>query len=100
MADSTQGARLSPADPKTVFDAALAQYPTRTPEAPRIGDMPHVTNAPAVVEGYRAAMKSGDRFPPISLVRLFGIWFVADGHKRLTAFRALGEDRVLVEVWP
>jgi len=97
--DSTQSGAV-PSDAKDVFDSSQAQYPTRFLDLSRIVDMLHVTNAPRTVDGYRAAMENGDRFPPISLVRLVGIWFVADGHKRLTAYRSLGAQKILVEVWP
>lgn len=66
----------------------------------RVVDLLHVTNAPELVEQYRAAMLTGDRFPPVSVVRLFGILFLADGHKRFTAYAALGAPYILVEVWP
>ena len=83
-----------------VFDPALATHPTRVVACDVLVDPLHVTNLPEVVDTYRAAMQRGDRFPPISVVRLFGIWFVADGHKRFTAYRTLGSPTILVEVWP
>lgn len=45
-------------------------------------------------------MRAGDLFPPVSVVRLFGRWLVADGHKRYVAWAGLGEAEILVEVWP
>jgi subfamily B ATP-binding cassette protein MsbA len=82
------------------FDPELATHPTRMLDCDTLVDLLHVTNLPEVVAGYRAAMQDGARFPPVSVVRLFGVWFVADGHKRFTAYRGLGRRQILVEVWP
>jgi len=83
-----------------VFDPLQADYPTSVLTVDQLVDLLHRTNAPDVVDAYRSAMQRGDRFPPICVVRLFGIWFVADGHKRFTAYRALGGRELPVEVWP
>jgi hypothetical protein len=53
-----------------------------------------------VIHGYRERMRAGDLFPPVSVVRLLGRWLVADGHKRYVAWAGLGEEKILVEVWP
>jgi hypothetical protein len=78
-----------------------------------VHDLLVVGHAEEVVERYRAAMAAGARFPPVAVVRLGRWYLLADGHKRLRAFRALaaaapagegagsgaGGDRVLVERW-
>lgn len=48
---------------------------------------------------YREAMRRGEDFPPISVVRFAGRFVVADGHKRLAALKSLGREQVLVELW-
>jgi len=48
---------------------------------------------------YRKAMEAGDRFPPISVVRLGRIFIIADGHKRFVACSELGLDDIEVELW-
>lgn len=82
------------------FDPKLANWPTRTLPVHHVIDLLMVTHAPERVEEYRLAMLRGECLPPISVVRLFGRFFVADGHKRLTAYKALGAGEILVEVWP
>ncbi len=89
-----------PLEPLRAFDAALAAHPTRRLAVDRLVDPLHLTDAPDVVRVYVSAMRRGDRFPPVCAVRLLGIWFVADGHKRFTAYRSLGAEEILVEVWP
>ncbi len=85
----------------TAFDPALARGPTRTLAVAEVIDMLEVEHAPEHVERYRLAMEQGDRFPPVAVVRLAGRWFLADGHKRLAAFRKLGAaSSLVVEVWP
>jgi hypothetical protein len=86
--------------PGKVFDPTLARHPTRRLRLAQIVDPLHVTDAPNVVASYRSAMLQGDTFPPVATVRLFGIWLLADGHKRFTAYRSLGEQEILVQVWP
>jgi hypothetical protein len=83
------------------FDAARAEFATRrVPLGALVDPLEGVPHAPDRIEAYRAAMARGDRFPPISVVRLFGRNFVCDGHKRLAAFRSFGSADVPVEVWP
>lgn len=48
-----------------------------------------VGHAEDVVACYREAMAAGAQFPPVAVVRLGGCYLLADGHKRLRAFRAL-----------
>ena len=48
---------------------------------------------------YRAAMLAGERFPPISVLPFAGRYWIADGHKRWNAYRALGAREVWVELW-
>jgi len=64
-------------------------------------DLLEVTHAPERVADYRRAMERGDRFPPIAAVRLGGRFLLADGHKRLSAVRALAEPpgTIPVEIW-
>lgn len=83
------------------FDAARAEFATRrVPLEALVDPLDGVPHLPHRVEAYRAAMADGERFPPVSVVRLFGRSFVCDGHKRLAAFRTFGSADVLVEVWP
>lgn len=86
--------------PLSVFDPALAAYPTRRLRVAQIVDPLHITDAPHLVASYRSAMLAGDVFPPAATVRLFGVWFLADGHKRFTAYRSLGGQEIVVQVWP
>lgn len=85
------------ADP---FDAARAQSPARVLPAREVVDLLPLSHAPEVVAAYAEAMARGERFPPVSVVRLLGRFVVADGHKRLAAARSLGVAEVSVEVWP
>jgi ParB-like chromosome segregation protein Spo0J len=63
-------------------------------------DLLPLSHAPEVVAAYAEAMERGERFPPVSVVRLLGRFVLADGHKRLAAARSLGVAEVSVEVWP
>jgi|SRR5271166_3626970 len=65
----------------------------------KIIDPIHVTHAPERIEEYRDAMIAGDRFPPIAVVLFGGRYLVTDGHKRFSAYRALGTLEIEVEVW-
>ena len=85
--------------PENFFDAAASEYPTRVVAIDAVTDLLSVPHAPEVVERYRVAMLAGDRFPPVSVIRLGGRLLLADGHKRLRAYRALGPETILVEVW-
>jgi hypothetical protein len=63
-------------------------------------DLIDITHAPDRVEEYRLRMEAGDLFPPVSVV-VFGPWvLVADGHKRLSAYRSFERATIVVEVWP
>ena len=88
--------------PDLVFDASCATSPIARLPVSAVHDLLTVTHAADRIARYRDEMAGGARFPPISVIRLFGRYLVADGHKRLAAFRALGagEDEILVEVWP
>ena len=46
------------------------------------------------------AMRRGVKFPPVSVVLFARRGYVADGHKRLTAYKILSADPIVVEVWP
>jgi len=82
------------------FDPAAASSPTRVVSLAAVVDLlerePH---APDVIEGYRERMREGTLFPPVAVLPLFGRYVVTDGHKRLSAFRGLGERELVVEVW-
>ena len=86
--------------PDLVFDVSRATAPIARLPLPAVHDLLTVTHAADRIARYRDAMARGDRFPPISVIRLFGRYLVADGHKRLAAFRSLGADAIVVEVWP
>ncbi len=81
------------------FDPALAAFPTRRVPIDAVVDLLHVSHAPERIAAYRRAMECGERFPPISVVPLAGHLFVADGHKRFSAYRSLGVADIVVEVW-
>ena len=99
-----------------VFAAELAGGPTRRLPSAAVRDLLVVEHAPAQVAAYRLAMSGGARFPPPAVVRLLGRYLLADGHKRLAAWRDLAAELappapvvlvpdvlvpdVLVEVWP
>ncbi|MBK9968496.1 MAG: hypothetical protein IPP07_27995 [Holophagales bacterium] len=82
------------------FDPARAAHPTRTLRLDEVVDLLELTHAPEVIRGYRERMSAGDLFPPVSVIRLFGRWLVADGHKRYVAWAGLGGSEIVVEVWP
>lgn len=88
-----------PAGPRG-FDPARAAHPTRTLRLEEVVDLLELTHAPEVIRGYRERMSAGDLFPPVSVIRLFGRWLVADGHKRYVAWAGLGGSEIVVEVWP
>ena len=85
--------------PEDCFDAEAAEYPTRIVAIGAVTDLLSVPHAPEVVGRYREAMLAGNRFPPVSVIRLGGRLLLADGHKRLRAYRSLGPETILVEVW-
>ncbi len=96
MSDPIPATPASDIDP---FDPGLASLPTRRLPIESVTDLLQITHAPDRVAEYRIKMQRGDRFPPVSVIRLAGHFLVADGHKRFTAYRALGRDEILVEVW-
>jgi hypothetical protein len=81
------------------FDPTLATAATRTLPIDAVVDLLHVTHAPERIATYRAAMRRGDRFPPIAVVCIAGRFFIADGHKRFSAYRSLPVSEIVVEVW-
>jgi len=81
------------------FDPALATSRTLVLPIHAVVDLLQVTHAPDRVREYRLAMQRGERFPPISVVRIAGCFFLADGHKRFTAYTALPVTEIVVEVW-
>lgn len=82
------------------FDPGRARHPTRELPVGEVVDLLELTHAAERIRDYCERMRAGDLFPPVSVVRLFGRWLVADGHKRLAAYRGLGPARIVVEVWP
>ncbi len=86
-------------DPSSCFDAALAAWPVCVLPVDQVIDLLQVTHAPAAIEQFRRAMEDGERFPPVSVVRLVGIYFIADGHKRFSAYQQLEPADIPVEVW-
>lgn len=91
---------LRPSEIPRGFDPARAAHPTRVLRIEEVVDLLELTHAPDVIRGYRERMDAGDLFPPVSVVRLFGQWLVADGHKRYVAWAGLGRKEIVVEVWP
>ena len=81
------------------FNPALAEFPTRRVRLDQVIDLLPVPHAPDRIAAYRSAMECGDRFPPISVVRLAGRYLIADGHKRFSAYRSLPVTDIVIEVW-
>lgn len=94
---SAQGFLVTNATP--IFDSSLAHYPTRWVPLASVVDLLHIPNNRARIDQYREAMKHGERFPPVSVLACGPIYLLADGHKRLSAYRMLGESGILVEIW-
>lgn len=86
--------------PATIFDPARAEHAVETVYVEQVIDPLRITHAPDCVAKYRAAMSRGDRFPPISVLRVGTRRVVVDGHKRFTAYQMLGHSQIVVEVWP
>lgn len=86
--------------PPAGFDPALATHQTRRLPLADVVDLLELTHAPDVVAGYRERMAAGDLFPPVAVVRMAGRFLLADGHKRLAAYRGLDVTEIVVEVWP
>jgi glycosyltransferase involved in cell wall biosynthesis len=95
------GRATEPGPPPTpAFDRRLSEFRTTELPCSAVVDLLPFTHAPDRVALYSDRMRRGDRFPPISVIRVAGRYVVADGHKRFNAHRALGADRIIVEVWP
>jgi hypothetical protein len=45
-----------------------------------------------------AALQNGKTLPPVELIRIGQIYFVKDGHHRISASRALGQEYIEAEV--
>jgi hypothetical protein len=82
------------------FDPALAESRVARVLVDDVVDLLTISHAPERIAAYGERMAAGDRFPPIAVVRLLGRFVVADGHKRLAAYRALGRPDIVVQVWP
>lgn len=83
-----------------VFDPRLAEFPALVLACAHVIDLLPLSHAPDRIAEYREQMQKGDRFPPVAVVRLAGRYLIADGHKRYCAYRQLGHEQVVVEVWP
>lgn len=90
---------IGAADLSGCFDPAQAELPVRLVPVGWVVDPLAVSHAPERIAAYRAAMLAGARFPPIAVLPLAGRLWVADGHKRWSAYRQLGASEVLVEIW-
>lgn len=88
-----------PVDLVACFDPERALLPARRVPVARVVDLLAVPHAPERVAAYRAAMLAGERFPPISVLPFAGRFWIADGHKRWSAYRELGTAEVWVELW-
>ncbi len=84
---------------ESCFDPKLGSSPTRVVPVERVVDLLVVTHAPEQVERYRHAMLAGDRFPPVSVLPLFGWFLLTDGHKRFTACKSIQPAEIPVQVW-
>ena len=82
------------------FDPSLANFRTWLVPTSSVVDLLTVSHAQERIEEFREAMIRGDSFPPISGIRLGRRIFVADGHKRFSAYRELGRSHLHVEIWP
>lgn len=84
------------------FDPSRAR-PERLAEAAAstLVDLLPIPADPWTIDHYREAMRRGELFPPIAVVRVFGWLLVADGHKRLAAWRTLGREDlpIPIELW-
>ena len=81
------------------FDERLSAGRTRiVPIACVVDPLPY-SHAPERVEEYRRAMVAGQLFPPICVLPFGRRFFIADGHKRFSAYSPLAGERILVEVW-
>jgi GT2 family glycosyltransferase len=81
------------------FDVSRAGGPTRVVALQDVVDLLHVSHAPDTIDSYRSRMLAGDGFPPIAVVAVAGRFVVADGHKRLAAYKSLGHADIVVETW-
>jgi hypothetical protein len=102
--DMDDGARTQPEPAENraeCFDGSLASASSSllVLDIDEVVDLLHVSHAPERIAEYEAAMLAGTRFPPVSVVRLLGRFYLADGHKRFSAYRALGGERIPVELW-
>ena len=84
---------------RSCFDGARAAGPTRVVAVTAVVDLLEITHAADRILEYQEAMRQGARFPPVAVVRCGRRFWLADGHKRFAAYRALGEREILVEVW-
>jgi len=49
--------------------------------------------------GVAAAWQLGVALPPVELIRVGEVFFVRDGHHRISVARALGQEEIDAEVW-
>jgi hypothetical protein len=83
----------------SAFDPGAVPGPVRWVASRRVVDLLAVPHDPGTVESYWRRMEEGHRFPPIAVVPVGGWYLVADGHKRLTAWRQLDGGELPVELW-
>ncbi len=81
------------------FNPTVACFPIRILPVYQVIDLLACLPPTEVTGRYREAMLQGNRFPPVAVVRIGGRFFVADGHKRLTAYKSFGHAEIPVEVW-
>jgi hypothetical protein len=81
------------------FDPVLATSRTLILPIDQIVDLLQVTHTPGRVAEYYEAMRRGDRFPPICVLRVGRRFLIADGHKRFSACRSLPGTDIVAQVW-
>ena len=82
------------------FDPSLAEFETAVVPIDSVIDLLSSTHAPDKISEYREAMDNGAKFPPLSVVSIAARYFLADGHKRLSACKRRGMTHVTIEFWP
>jgi hypothetical protein len=81
------------------FDPNLSTKTTRILQVDEITDLLTVSHAPDTIQNYFTRMNNGATFPPVSVVKFRKKYYLADGHKRYSAFLKTGQETIVVEVW-